>query len=33
MTMTETGTSLWPIELHPSDHPVAAERRAEYPTP
>ena len=28
MTTTETGTSLWPIDVHPSDHPVAEDVRA-----
>ncbi len=28
MTMTETGTALWPIEVSPSDHPVPADQRA-----
>ena len=29
MTTTETGTALWPIEIHPSDHPTSDERRVE----
>lgn len=27
MTITESGTALWPIELHPSDHPASAADR------